>query len=233
MMLTEDNQQEFFNIALSSSLVLFGFDGKTLKILIRQRSTDPFKGALILPSAYILPNESIEGNMQKLVEEKIGISECYLEQLKAFTKVFRNPLGRVINVAFYGLIKIEEHIMELNEKEGNIWVDINQIPDLAYDHNEIAKYAKEKLKRRVKRRPIGFNLLPDEFTILQLQNLYEQALGKEMDKRNFRKKLFKSKLIINTGKSIRPQSSRKPSKLYSFDKETYQTMTLKGYDILF
>lgn len=232
-MLTKENKQEYFNVALSSSLVLFGFDGINLKLLIRERTTKPFKGALILPSTYVLPSESVEGNLQILIEEKIGIHDCFLEQLKAFTKVFRNPLGRVINVAHYAVVRLDDQLLKLNEEEGNIWVNVNQIPDLAFDHNEIIDYAKEKLKRRVKRRPIGFELLPEEFTILQLQTLYEQAMFKVLDKRNFRKKLFKSKLIVDTGKLIRPISSKKPSKLYTFDKETYQTMTLKGYDIVF
>ncbi|MFA9289659.1 MAG: NUDIX domain-containing protein [Solirubrobacteraceae bacterium] len=233
MLPTEENKDDFFKIALSSSLVLYGFDGKNLKILIRERATAPFKGAFILPSTYILPNDSIEGNIQKLLEEKIGISNIYLEQLKAFTKVFRNPLGRVINVAFYGLIKIDDRLLLKNQEEGNVWVNVEEVPELAYDHNEIIEYAKERLKRRVKRRPIGFNLLPNEFTILQLQTLYEKSFGKELDKRNFRKKLFKSKLILDTGKFIKPKNARKASKLYTFDKELYQTMKLKGYDITF
>lgn len=232
-MLTEQNKDDFFKVGLSASIVLFGFDGIGLKLLIRERSKEPFKGALILPSTYILPSDSIEGNVQKLIEEKIGISDSYLEQLKAFTKVYRNPLGRVINVAFYGIVRLSDEIKKLNEQSGNIWVNTNEIPDLAFDHNEIVEYAKERLKRRVKRRPIGFELLPNEFTILQLQTLYEKAMNKQLDKRNFRKKLFKSQLIMDTGKFIRPKNSRKPSKLYSFDKETYQTMTLKGYDIIF
>ena len=233
MMLTEENKDNFFKVALSASIVLFGFDGKDLKILIRERSTEPFKGALILPSTYILPNESVEVNVAKLIEERICLTDCYLEQLKAFAKVFRNPYGRVVNIAFYAIVKLSDEIVQYNQQSGNIWINSNEIPELAFDHNEIIDFAKERLKRRVKRRPIGFELLPNEFTILQLQTLYEKAMNKLLDKRNFRKKLFKSNLILDTGKFIRPKNSRKPSKLYSFDKETYQTMTLKGYDILF
>jgi 8-oxo-dGTP diphosphatase len=233
MLLTEENKHEFFDVALSSSLVLFGFDGEKLKILIRKRANEPYKGALILPSIYILPNESIEVNLQKLIEEKIGLTDCFLEQLQGFTKVFRNPIGRVINIAFYAVVMLDDRILKLNEQEGNIWVNASDVGELAFDHNEIVKYAKEKLKRRVKRRPIGFNLLPDEFTILQLQSLYEEALGKDLDKRNFRKKLFKSKLVYDTGKFFRSIGSKKPSKLYSFDRIMYDKMTLKGYDILF
>ena len=103
---------------------------------------------------------------------------------------------------------------------------------MAYDHNEIIDYGKERLKRRVKRRPVGFHSLPPEFTLNQLQNLYAQALNKTFDKRNFRKKIFKSQLLIDTGKTIEIQAG-KISRLYRFDEDAYEKMSLKGYDFLF
>ncbi len=235
-MKTEENPlQEYFHFAVASSLVLFGFDGEELFVLLSKKSHEPFKNAFILPGKYIKPSEGNDAVMHNLLKERIGVNpeSIYLEQLKAFTKVFRNPIGRVINVAYYALVKLTPEIKShTNEFEGT-WIPYNKIPDMAFDHNEIIVYAKERLKRRVKRRPVGFNLLPKEFTLTQLQMLYEKALNRELDKRNFRKKIFNSNLIYETGNQTDPNVFRKTSKLYRFDEEKYEKMTLKGYDFLF
>lgn len=231
----KDSKIEYFDFAVASSLVLFGFDGEDLKILIYQKTEEPFLGALILPGEYIHPTVSNEHAIQEMLSKKIGIKEheTYIEQLKAFTKVFRNPMGRVINIAYYALVKLTPEIVDRTNKQGGQWVSYSAIPDLAFDHNEIIAYAKERVKRRVKRRPVGFNLLPREFTIAQLQSLYEKALNRELDKRNFRKKIFNSNLIIETGNTTDPKQHRKVSKLYKFDEESYEKLSLKGYDFLF
>lgn len=235
-MTTEVNPlSEYFNIAMASSLVLFGFDGEELSILLTKKTHEPFLGAHILPGKYIKPDEGNDAAMHQLLIEKIGVNpnSIYLEQLKAFTKVFRNPMGRVINVAYYALVKLTPEVKAHSKKFGGDWVAYNKIPDLAFDHNDVIVYAKERLKRRVKRRPVGFNLLPKEFTIFQLQTFYEKALNRELDKRNFRKKIFNSNLIIESGNYTDPNLYRKISKLYMFDEEKYEKMTLKGYDFLF
>ena len=227
------DRDKFFQVALASSVVLFGFDGNEILIYIHQQQKEPHKGFHILPSNYILPQSSNEKEIRKLIFKNLGIEELYLEQLKAFSHVYRNPMGRVVNIAFYALIKLDEDIVKKTNELHGSWVPYNEIPDLAFDHNEIIEYAKERLKRRFKRRPVGFTLLPEEFTLTELQHLYESALGKEMDKRNFRKKIFKSELIIESGNKTDPEQTRKAAKLYSFDQDKYQKMTLKGYDFLF
>lgn len=231
MNLSEINQKEFFKVGLASSVVLFGFDGQQLQIFIKKEKNEQFSELLLLPSKYVMPNESTDTVILESIKKDLNISDIYIEQLKAFSHVFRNPIGRVINIAYYALVKIEGDVK--NPKMKGEWVPYSEIPPLVYDHNEIVDYAKERLKRRFKRRPVGFNLLPEEFTITQMQILYESALGKNLDKRNFRKKIFKSKLIQETGKTIKTETSKKPSKLYRFNQEKYETMTLKGYDFLF
>ena len=233
--MTDEEKEKYFQVALCSSLVLFGFDGEDLKILVYKKLNDPFKGALVLPGKYIAPTVSNDQAIHELLIEKIAYDEhqTYIEQLKAFTKVFRNPLGRVVNVAYYALVKLTPQIEEKVKTQGGEWFPYDRVPDLAFDHNEIVKYAKERVKRRVKRRPVGFNLLGDEFTIAQLQSLYEKALNRELDKRNFRKKNFNSNLIIETGNTTDPKQHRKVSKLYRFDEEKYEKLSLKGYDFLF
>jgi len=229
--MTESEKKDFLSFGIAGSLVLFGFDGEDLKILIHRKKEEPLKDAFLLPGRYIKTEESIEQVMKELMNEHTGTEYAYMEQLKAFTKVFRNPEGRIINISFYALVKINGSLIERTEKRKGIWIDYNNVLDLAYDHNEIVEYAKERLKRRVKRRPIGFFLLPKLFTITELQYLYEKALNKELDKRNFRKKIFKSELIVETDQT--KPGIRKESKLYRFDENHYDKLTLKGYDFLF
>lgn len=183
----------------------------------------------------MLPSESVELNAKKLLEETIPMTntiDSYSEQLNAFTKVYRNPIGRVINIGFYCIVKLTEEERRMAEEKGMRWATYSDVPDLAFDHNEIIDYAKERLKRRFKRRPVGFSLLPKEFTLTQLQILYENALNKKFDKRNFRKKVFNSALLVDLGKTIET-SYGKVSKLYCFDEDKYEKMSLKGYDFLF
>lgn len=227
------DQKKYFQVALASSVVLFGFDGNELLIFIQKQEKEPHKGFLILPSVYVLPDTSNEQEIRKLISNNLQIDDLYLEQLKAFHHVYRNPQGRVVNIAFYALIMLDDNIINKTKELNAEWVPYHLIPDLAFDHNDIIVYAKERLKRRFKRRPVGFTLLPEEFTLTELQLLYECALGKELDKRNFRKKIFKSQLIVPSGNKTEPEQTRKAAKLYSFDEDTYQKMTLKGYDFLF
>ena len=171
----------------------------------------------------------------KLSEFRIPDDPTMIEQLQAFGKVFRHPGGRVINIAHYALVRKEDFMASNWDQHDMQWVPFRQVPDLAFDRNEIVEYAKERLKRRVKRRPVGFRLLPDEFTLGQLQNLYETALGKTFDKRNFRKKLFKTTLLIDLEKKAdgKAPGQHKGSQLFSFNKDKYQKMKIQGYDFLF
>lgn len=229
--MNEEERKIYFNVAICTGLVLFGFDGEDLRILIQHQHEEPFKGGMVIPNQFIRPTESVEQVVDELMREHTQVNYTFAEQLKAFSKVFRNPIGRVVNIAFYALVKLDDDLLKYSKSRGEEWVKYSQMPDLAFDHNEIIDYAKERLKRRVKRRPIGFYLLPKHFTIAQLQKLYETALNREMDKRNFRKKIFNSQLIVDTG--LTDSSSRKVSKLYRFEEEKYEKLSLKGYDFLF
>lgn len=235
-MLAYPQEEPDFGVALSTSLVLFGFDGSNLQILLARSNRPPYKGALFLPSRYLNKEDELMLSARKMFEQLFGYEDpTMIEQLQAFGKVFRHPGGRVINISHYALVRKEDFLAENWDKHDMQWVAFDQVPDLAFDHNEIVQYAKERLKRRVKRRPVGFRLLPDEFTLGQLQNLYETALGKTFDKRNFRKKLFKSKLLIDLEKKSDGSGygQHKGSLLFSFNAEAYSLMKLKGYDFVF
>jgi 8-oxo-dGTP diphosphatase len=235
-MLQFPQEEPHFEVALSTSLVVFGFDGVELKILLARSTRPPFQGALFLPSRYLKVNEELLLSAKKMFSDLFGYENpSTVEQLRAFGQVFRHPGGRVVNIAHYALVHTDDFQTEKWEQHGMHWVPVSEVPDLAFDHNEIVSYARERLKRRVRRRPVGFDLLPQEFTLGQLQNLYEKAMDKKFDKRNFRKKLFKSKLLIDLEKKSDGSGygQHKGSLLFSFNAEAYSLMKLKGYDFVF
>ncbi len=226
--------KEDFNIGLATSVVLYGFDGQDLKILIAEKSGDPYEGASILPSSVVHVNEDPEDVAIELMRRITGSADWPIEILNAFPDVYRNPQGRVINVAYYGTLRLDEDLSSSLGRSEYHWVNVQDIPPLAFDHNKIVDYARERLKRRVKRRPIGFSLLPQEFTMNQIQRLYECALGRALDKRNFRRKLLKSELLLETEHFVRSSArARRPSALYKFDEKKYRSLTLRGYDFVY
>ncbi len=235
-MLQFPQEEPDFEVALSTSLVLFGFDGSDLQILLARSNRPPYEGALFLPSRYLNKEDELMLSARRMFEQLFGYDDpSMIEQLQAFGQVFRHPGGRVVNIAHYALVNKNDFQASKWEEHDMHWVTYHQVPDLAFDHNDIVEYAKERLKRRVKRRPVGFRLLPDEFTLGQLQSLYETALGKIFDKRNFRKKLFKTTLLIDLERKadgLAP-GQHKGSQLFTFNKEKYEKMKLQGYDFIF
>ncbi len=225
------HDSSYFQVALSTSLVVYGFDGENLLTLIGQKPQEPYKGAPMLPTTMVKPDQSVEDAAAAVLTESLGLSDYYLEQLNAFSKLYRKPEGRVVNIAHYSLIKHE--LMERKPAAGYQWIRPKEMPDLVYDHNQIFDFAQERLKRRVKHRPIGFRLLPKEFSFNQIHLLYEQTLGKKLDKRNFHKKLMRSKLLIDEHKAEKMDGSNKPSHLYSFNEKRYNKLNLRGYDFKF
>lgn len=227
---TEDD----FQVALATSVVLYGFDGDHLKLLIATKNNEPFKGANVLPSVKVRPQEDALMVARELMRRITGRDDWPIEILNAFADPYRNPAGRVVNIAYYGTLRLDKNLSTNLKRSEYRWVNVEEIPPLAYDHNEVVDYSRERLKRRVKRRPIGFSLLPREFTLNQIQALYEAALGKSLDKRNFRRKLLKSQLLIETGKTVRSSPrAKRPSALFRFDEKKYRTLSLKGYDFVY
>ena len=225
-----------YKVALSMSLVIFGFDGQEIQVLTYRRDQEPLMGTLSIPTRFVQAQEDLDDSARKLFNDLfIKQSEVSIEQLRAFGAVERFPQGRVLNVAYYALVKKIDFDQEKWGKYDLAWFPKHKVPDLVFDHNEIVEYAKERLKRRVKRRPVGFHLMPEEFTLSQLQNLYEQALDKTFDKRNFRKKLAKTSLIKDIEKDADGSlnGQKKGSKLYRFNSAEYKKMKMRGYDFSF
>ena len=233
-MIRVDFLPDQFKVAMATSVIVFGFDGENLKVLLGKKSGNPFEGAWIVPSSVVNVDEDTTDVARRLLKKITGTDSWHLEKLNGFADLYRNPQGRVINMAYYCTVRLDSSLEDRLKKEKYSWYNLNEIPSLAFDHNEILEYARERLKRRVKRRPIGFSLLPKEFTMHNIQRLYECALSKNFDKRNFRRKVLKSNLLIEMDKKTRSSiRAKRPSKLYKFDEKKYRTLSLKGYDFVY
>lgn len=215
--------------ALSIDCVLFGFKDGRLDVLLVKHAKGISKGRWALPGGWIQYNESIDEAAKRLLESLTGISSIYLEQLKAFGNVERYPTKRVVTIAYFTLVN-EEHyslIPGFTASDAQ-WFNIREVPELPYDHSAILDFSFEHLKNKVKHEPIGFNLLPKKFTLLQLQELYEAILETKLDKSNFRRKLLKMNLLKPSDEKEQDVSHRAAS-LYEFDEKIYEQLEEKGF----
>ena len=220
----------FFKSAFTVDNVIFGFDEGDLKVLLIKRGEDPYMGAWALPGYFVYQDEELDGAANRVLEELTGLKDVYLEQVKTFGAVDRHPLGRVITVAYYSLVKLNAYQLSASSiaKKAK-WFSISQVKDLPFDHAEILEACFNRLKRRVRTKPVGFELLPRKFTLTELQHLYEAILETELDKRNFRKKILAMKLLVDLNESQEGVAHR-PAKLYQFDQEKYDTLYLEGFN---
>lgn len=214
-------------VALSVDCVIFGYDYESLKILLLECNMPPFEGLPSLVGDLVKGNETLDEAARRVLLQRTGIHNLYLEQVATFSDVNRHPLGRVVSTAYYSLIKLENYTMRPQGNEKVFWQDIASLDRLAFDHNHILNLCIDRLKKRVREKPIGFNLLPPKFTLLQLQSLYEIILDIELDKRNFRRKLRSLEVLIEHNETQKDVSHR-PARLYSFDKEAYNKKLEEG-----
>ena len=212
-----------FNSAVSIDCVLFGFDGGELKILLIERNEEPFKDWWALPGNLVGETESVDQSASRILYELTGLADIYMEQYYTFGEVNRHPQGRVISVAYYAMFRLggEKALKPLTSYAKNAqWINIKELPKLAFDHQHIFNKGLEKIKRRIKHLPIAFELLPEKFTLTQVQNVYELILGKKLDKRNFRKKIL-SFGVLKELKEKQKGVSFRAATLYKFDKRKY------------
>lgn len=213
--------------------VVFGFDKENLEVLLVKHAMGIRKGEWGLPGGWIKESEGIDGAAHRLLRELTSLDNVYLEQLKAFGDPGRFPLGRVITIGYYALVKKEDYNVKAGFTASEAaWFQISKIPDLIYDHNEILSFSMKQLRNRIRQAPIGFNLLPEKFSLHQLMKLYEEILGKEMDKPNFRRKILGMKLLVGLNEKQQDVSHR-AAKLYRFDKGIYEKLTEKGFNFEF
>lgn len=219
---------EYPRAALTVDNVVFGFDNRILKVLLIRRGIEPFQGCWALPGGFVHVDETLEQAAQRELTEETGLKRIYLEQLHSFSRIDRDPRERVISVAFVALVRRTDHLPCANtDADDAQWFATNELPELAFDHAEIFQKAMERMREKIHRQPIGFELLPSKFTLTQLQMLYEAVIGRELDKRNFRKKLLTFDFLIPL-ESFNTEESRRPARLYRFDQRKYELLTKKG-----
>ncbi|NJK84614.1 MAG: NUDIX hydrolase [Bacteroidales bacterium] len=208
--------------------IIFGFDEGELKILLYKRSLEPAHGQWSLMGGFLQTGESIDDAARRILLNCSGLSQLFMEQLYTFGDIERDSFGRVVSIAYFSLVRIEDYDHELNHKNGACWVPISNMPALIFDHRTMVNHALEQLHIRAKNRPIGFELLPRKFTIPQLQNLYEAIFQKKLDKRNFRKKILSMGILQKLDEKEK-KSSKKGAFLYQFDKRKYNKLVEKGF----
>jgi hypothetical protein len=215
--------------ALSIDCLVFGFQKSELEILLVQHGEGISKGKWALPGGWIKYNESIDESAGRVLKDLTGVSNIYLEQLRAFGETERYPDKRVITIVYCALIKPEDYKLHGGFTASDAkWFKISDVPHLPYDHSKILKSGLEHLRHKVQHEPIGFNLLPKKFTLLQLQELYEAILQKKLDKPNFRRKLINMNLL-EACKEKQTDVSHRAATLYRFDKKTYDRLTERGF----
>jgi len=200
--------------AVATDIVIFTIRQDELKVLLIKRANAPFQGEWALPGGFVAQDESLEEGARRELQEETGVAGVYLEQLYTFGKPDRDPRERVITVAYYALIPTDEvEIRAATDAEGVSWYGMKELPNLAFDHAEILDAAHERLVAKLEYSTIAFQFMPREFTLTELQTVYELILRDPVDKRNFRKRILSLKLIKETGKE-RKSGAHRPAKLY-------------------
>jgi 8-oxo-dGTP diphosphatase len=212
---------EYAKVLVAVDCIVFGFDEDQLKLLIGKRKLEPGRGEWSLYGGFVGNNESLDDAANRVLYQLTGMEDIYMKQVGAYGAIDRDPGERVISVAYCALINVKDYNDELRKRYGLEWVGINDLPKLYSDHNLMVKNAVKLLRRRIKTEPLSFNLLPELFTLTQLQHVYEAVLGNEIDKRNFRKKIKQIDLIEKTDK-IDKVTSKRGAALYRFNNEAYQ-----------
>ena len=211
---------EYSKVWLSVDCIIFGFDEGKLKVLIGKRQMDPGRGEWSLYGGFVSSDESVDDAAARTLYELTGLRNLFMRQVGAFGNVDRDPGERVVSIAYYALINVKDYDDDLRLSHGVKWVDINEIPQLYSDHNEMVIKARKMMQQKLAHEPVGFRLLPSLFTLTQLQQLYEAVNGAGLDKRNFRKRIKDMDFIEKT-ELMDKTSSKRGAYLYRFNKRAY------------
>jgi 8-oxo-dGTP diphosphatase len=225
------NQHKYY---IAIDCIIFGFDKGSLKLLLIKRNFEPCKGSWSLMGGFLQPDESLDKAAKRILLELTGLKDIYLEQLNTYSEINRDPAGRVLSAAYFALIDAEKYKENNNgQRKENYnytarWFEINKAPKLIFDHDLMVADALKRLKEKSAVQPIGFELLPDKFTIPQLQKLYEAINQTEFDKRNFRKKMLSYNILKQLDEKDKA-GSKKGAFLYTIDQQKYNQMMKEGF----
>lgn len=205
---------------VSVDCIIFGFHEGKISLLLLKRNFEPAKGEWSLMGGFVQEDESIDDAARRVLADLTGLTDIYMEQVEAFGSLGRDPGERVISVAYYALINIDDYDRELVRKHNAFWVSLDELPEMVFDHDDMVAMALKKLRQKASTRPIGFKLLPEEFTLTTLQNLYEAIYGESLDKRNFRKQVALMDYVEKVG-TIDKTGSKRGAALYRFNEDKY------------
>ena len=217
--------------AVTTDCVIFGFDGTRLQVLLVQRGIDPYKGRWAFPGGFLKMDESCEQGALRELQEETGLTGAYIEQFHTFSDPLRDPRERVITIAYSALVKIQQ-VRGGDDAARADWFALDEVPPLAFDHDMILREALKRLRERIHFEPVGFELLPEKFTMKQLQNLYEAILDVRFDRRNFTKKMLHFNILKQLDEKVKPTPKREAN-LYSFNIDSYNELKQKGFRLEF
>ncbi|QDU52064.1 NUDIX hydrolase [Gimesia panareensis] len=220
---------EYPRAALTVDCVVFGLDEDDLQVLLIQRDLPPFEGDWALPGGFVRLEETLDEAALRELSEETGLKNVYLEQLYSVGTVNRDPRERVVTVAYYALVNLTDHrVQAATDARNAAWFAVDDVPSLAFDHDQILKMAHERLRGKVRYQPIGFELLPPKFTLRQIQHLYEVILDRSLDKRNFRKKILSMGILVELDE-VETDVAHRAARLYQFDRRKYKRLTKQGF----
>ena len=223
-----NHQYEYPRPALTADCLIFGYNGASLNILLVKRANEPFKDYWALPGGFVHQTEETDACAKRILKEKTGLQKIFIEQLYTFSDPQRDPRGWTISVAYFALINPKQFEIETGRNTTEVqWWQWRELPTLAFDHKEIIKLGIERLKGKVTYQPIGFELVDSYFSFRSLQHLYELILEKKIDKRNFRKKILKTGLLIPKKNQVKKHKNEPD--LFRFDKRQYQVLEKTGF----
>jgi 8-oxo-dGTP diphosphatase len=204
--------------AVTVDVVIFSVRARGLKVLLVRRAAAPYRGRWSLPGGFGRLSESLDDAARRELQEETEVRDVYLEQLYTFGAPRRDPRGRVISVAYFALVAAD---VNARATEGDIevnWQPVGELPELAFDHGEIVRYALQRLRYKLEYTSIGFELLPNEFTLTELQSAYEIVLGENLDKRNFRRRILEADILVETSRYRESEGQGRPARLYRYKK---------------
>ena len=216
---------------LAVDCIIFGFDGQVLKALFVKRAFNPGLSKWSLMGGFVQDEEGVEEAASRILNQLTGLSNIYMEQLHCFGDINRDPGGRVISIAYFALINIADYSEEMMKEHNAKWFELNHIPALVFDHQNMVLLAKERLQQKIANHPIGFALLPQKFTLRQLQTLYEAINETELDKRNFTRRILDLGILKKLDEKERG-TSKKGSFYFVFDEAKYKKLDREGIKLL-